>query len=65
MKITASATITYDTYDVLSELKRDYPDDSFDHEYAKEMIHGWIRDDFGGSLIEYTVIEEENDGQKD
>ena len=58
MKITASATITYDTDDVLSELKRDYPEDSFDQEYAKEMIHGWIRDDFGGLLIEYTTIEE-------
>lgn len=58
MKITASASITYDTDDVLSELKRDYPEDSFDQEYAKEMINGWIRDDFGGLLIEYTTIEE-------
>jgi len=58
MKITASASITYDTDDVLSELKRDYPKDSFDEKYAKEMINGWIRDDFGGLLIEYTTIEE-------
>jgi len=65
MKITATATITYDTDEVLSELRRDYPEDSFDQEYAKTMIQGWIHDDFGSSLIEYTVIEEENDGQED
>ncbi len=38
MKITATATVTYDTDEVLSELRRDYPEDSFDQEYAKTMI---------------------------
>jgi hypothetical protein len=44
-------------------LQRDYPEDSFDQEYAKTMIHGWIHDDFGSSLIEYTTIEEDEDAK--
>jgi hypothetical protein len=63
MKITATASVTYDTDEVLSELQRDYPEDSFDQEYAKTMIHGWIHDDFGSSLIEYTTIEEDEDAK--
>jgi predicted outer membrane protein len=63
MKITAMASVTYDTDEVLSELRRDYPEDSFDQEYAKTMIQGWIHDDFGSSLIEYTTIEEDEDAK--
>lgn len=63
MKITAMASITYDTNEVLSELKRDYPDDSFDEEYAKTMIQGWIHDDFNGVLLEYITIEEDEDAK--
>jgi hypothetical protein len=63
MKITATASVTYDTDEVLSELRRDYPEDSFDQEYAKTMIQGWIHDDFGSSLIEYTTIEEDEDAK--
>ena len=63
MKITATASVTYDTDEVLSELRRDYPEDSFDQEYAKTMIQGWIHDDFGNSLIEYTTIEEDEDAK--
>jgi hypothetical protein len=58
MKITASATITYDTNDVLSELKSDYPNDTFDTEYAKEMIMNWITDDFGNTLADVEIKEE-------
>jgi hypothetical protein len=58
MKITASATITYDTDDVLSELKNDYPNDTFTTEYAKEMIMQWINDDFGGTLADLQIKEE-------
>jgi hypothetical protein len=58
MKITASASITYDTDDVLSELKNDYPDDTFSIEYAKEMIKGWIKDDFGNTLATVEIKEE-------
>jgi hypothetical protein len=58
MKITASATITYDTDDVLSELKNDYPSDTYSTEYAKEMIMGWIKDDFGNTLATVEIKEE-------
>jgi hypothetical protein len=58
MKITASATITYDTDDVLSELKNDYPNDNYSTEYAKEMIMGWIKDDFGNTLATVEIKEE-------
>jgi hypothetical protein len=58
MKITASATITYDTDDVLSELKNDYPNDTYSTEYAKEMIMGWIKDDFGNTLATVEIKEE-------
>jgi hypothetical protein len=58
MKITASATITYDTDDVLSELKNDYPNDMFSTDYAKEMIMGWIKDDFGNTLATVEIKEE-------
>jgi hypothetical protein len=58
MKITASATITYDTDDVLSELKNDYPNDTFSTDYAKEMIMGWIKDDFGNTLATVEIKEE-------
>ena len=58
MKITASAGITYDTDDVLSELKNDYPDETFSTEYVKEMIKGWIKDDFGNTLATIEIKEE-------
>jgi hypothetical protein len=58
MKITASATITYDTDDVLSELKNDYPNDTFSTDYAKKMIMGWIKDDFGNTLATVEIREE-------
>jgi hypothetical protein len=58
MKITATATITYETDDVLSELKNDYPNDTYSVEYAKEMIMNWIKDDFGGTLADVEIKEE-------
>ena len=58
MKITATATITYETDDVLSELKNDYPNDTYSTEYAKEMIMNWIKDDFGNTLADVEIKEE-------
>lgn len=57
MKIKAVAEIEYDPQEVLDDLRKDYPDEQFDIEYAKGMIHQWIKDDFGCILMEYKVEE--------
>ena len=57
MKIRATCTVEYDPQEVLKELNQDYPDGSWDMDYAKGMIHQWIKDDFGCILMEYKVEE--------
>lgn len=59
MKITATATITYDVDEVLEDLRHDNPDLDFNIADAKDMIHRWIKDDFGSMIID-PKIEETN-----
>jgi hypothetical protein len=64
MKIKASAIIEYDTQEVLSDLRKDYPDQQFDINDARAMIHQWIKDDFHVNDLITMNIEEYEDGQK-
>ena len=58
MKIKASATIEYDADEVLSDLRKDYPDEQFDINDARAMIHQWIKDDFRVNDLITLEIEE-------
>jgi hypothetical protein len=58
-EITATLTVQYRTDHVLEELKNDYPDDSFDDEYATSMIKSWIRDDFPYHRDSIVIEEKE------
>lgn len=63
MKIKAICEVEYDTEDVLNDLRHDYPNESWDETDAKSMIYSWIKDDFGGTLMDYR-IEENNASTK-
>ena len=54
-KIRATAVIEYDVEDVLRELQEDYSDEKFTEEYVVDMIHNWIKDDFGNTLAEVRI----------
>jgi hypothetical protein len=54
-KIRATAVIEYDVEDVLRELQEDYSDEEFTEEYVVDMIHNWIKDDFGNTLAEIRI----------
>jgi hypothetical protein len=54
-KIRATAVIEYDVEDVLRELQEDYSDEEFTEEYVVDMIHNWIKDDFGNTLAEVRI----------
>jgi hypothetical protein len=56
-KIRATAVIEYDVEEVLKELKADYSDEEFTEEYVIDMIHNWIKDDFGNTLAEVRIEE--------
>jgi hypothetical protein len=56
-KIRATAVIEYDVEDVLRELQEDYSDEEFTEEYVVDMIHNWIKDDFGNTLAEVRIEE--------
>ena len=56
-KIRATATVEYDVEDVLRELQEDYQDEEFTEEYVVDMIHQWIKDDFGNTLADVRIEE--------
>jgi hypothetical protein len=56
-KIRATAVIEYDVEEVLKELKADYSEEEFTEEYVIDMIHNWIKDDFGNTLAEVRIEE--------
>jgi hypothetical protein len=56
-KIRATAVIEYDVEEVLKELQADYSDEKFTEEYVIDMIHNWIKDDFGNTLAEVRIEE--------
>jgi hypothetical protein len=56
-KIRATAVIEYDVEEVLKELKSDYSDEEFTEEYVIDMIHNWIKDDFGNTLADVRIEE--------
>jgi hypothetical protein len=56
-KIRATAVIEYDVEEVLKELKADYSDEEFTEEYVIDMIHNWIKDDFGNTLADVRIEE--------
>ena len=56
-KIKATCVVEYDAEEVLEDLSKDYPDESWDINDAKSMIHRWIKDDFGCILMDYKVEE--------
>lgn len=61
MKIKATAELEYDCEEVLDDLKKDFPDQEWTIQDAKDTIYNWIKDDFGGLHMEYK-IEEINNG---
>lgn len=56
-KIRATAVIEYDVEEVLKELQADYSEEEFTEEYVIDMIHNWIKDDFGNTLAEVRIEE--------
>ena len=56
-KIRATAVIEYDVEEVMKELHSDYTDENFTEEYVVDMIHNWIKDDFGNTLAEVRIEE--------
>ena len=64
MKIKASAIIEYDADEVLGDLRKDYPDEQFDINDARAMIHSWIKDDFHVNDLMTLKIEEYEDGKE-
>lgn len=64
MKIKASATIEYDADEVLADLRKDYPDEQFDINDARTMIHQWIKDDFHVNDLMTLTIEEHDNGKE-
>jgi hypothetical protein len=55
--ITATATVTYKVDDLLSDLEQDYPEEKFTEQDAIDMIHQWIKDDFGNTLADVRIEE--------
>jgi hypothetical protein len=56
-KIRATAVIEYDIEEVLRDLRTDFPDEEFTEESVVDMIHNWIKDDFGNTLADVRIEE--------
>jgi hypothetical protein len=56
-KIRATAVLEYDVEEVLTELQEDYANEgiSFTEEYVVDMIHKWIKEDFGTTFAEIRI----------
>ena len=56
-KIRATAVVEYDVEEVLLDLRTDFPDEEFTEETVVDMIHNWIKDDFGNTLADVRIEE--------
>jgi hypothetical protein len=56
-KIRATAVVEYDVDEVLLDLRTDFPDEEFTEETVVDMIHNWIKDDFGNTLADVRIEE--------
>jgi hypothetical protein len=56
-KIRATAVVEYDVEEVLLDLRTDFPDEEFTEETVADMIHNWIKDDFGNTLADVRIEE--------
>lgn len=56
-KIRATAVLEYDVEGVLRELHEDYVNEgvTFTEEYVVDMIHKWIKEDFGNTFAEIRI----------
>ena len=56
-KIRATAVVEYDVDEVLLDLRTDFPYEEFTEETVVDMIHNWIKDDFGNTLADVRIEE--------
>jgi hypothetical protein len=56
-KIRATATVDYVIEDLLKDMREEYPDEKFTEQDAVDMIHQWIKDDFGNTLADVRIEE--------
>lgn len=56
-KIRATAVVEYNVDEVLLDLRTDFPDEEFTEEAVVDMIHNWIKDDFGNTLADVRIEE--------
>jgi hypothetical protein len=47
----------YNVDDILRDLRSDFPEEEFTEQGVVDMIHNWIKDDFGNTLAEVRIEE--------